>query len=318
MSYYSKEIQDEIIELRFQGYSSRNIAEILGISKSGVNDFISGLLTRNTLKTTKEMPKDGPRILLLDIETSAALVYAFGRHKQYISQSAVKSEGGKVLMVGYQWLHEGETHIIVDKEEVRRGEDYDMVKAAIELVSQADAVVAHNGRNFDMKMLEARALANDLPTFPTVHILDTLEIAKKKFRLPSNKLDSLGAYLEVGRKVQHSGIDLWVRVQEGDETALLEMYDYCKQDVNLLRLVYLALRSRGLVSGFNAANYYSDNTPRCKTCGSTEIEETGRRVTTPTGIYKEIKCNDCGALHRSSTNLTTKEKRKSLLASSKT
>lgn len=304
---YTNETKRKIISLKNQGYSGRGIADALGLSKSGVNSFIA----------SGEEVHIGPKILLLDIETSASLVYAFGRHKQFIHQDAVVQEGGVVLMAGYQWLHEGVTNVLVNKTEVRQGQDYTVVKAVAGLLEEADAVVAHNGRSFDVKMLQARALINGFEQLPTVHILDTLEMAKKNFRLSSNKLDSVGAVLGLGRKIQNSGIDLWIKVQQGDENALIEMVQYCEGDVDLLRDVFLELRSRGLVSGFNAANYYHDNVPRCKTCGSDDIVETGRIVTTPTGRFEEILCNDCGSKQRKRNNLSTKEKRKSLLAAPK-
>ena len=220
-------------------------------------------------------------------------------------------------MASYRWLHEDTTNILIDKEDIRAGTDRRVTGYLWELFHQADAVVAHNGRNFDVKMLEAACLRNDLPPLPTVHILDTLEIAKKKFRLPSNKLDSLAAFLNIGRKVTHSGIDLWAKVQQGDEKAIEEMVEYCLHDTDLLLEVFLYLRSRGLVSGFNAANYYNDNKMRCKTCGNTELKHTGRTVTTPTGKFKELRCNVCDSVQRDKNNINTKEKRKSLTASPK-
>lgn len=315
---YSFDEKNAIIKLANKDYSGRQIAEMLGLSKSGVNDFLNRWLAKEAEKVNiKSYEPKGPKILLFDLETSAAVVYAFGRNKQFINQDAVHKEGGVILMASYRWLHEDKTHILVDQQEVREGTDLTVTSELWALFYEADAVVAHNARNFDVKMLEAACLRNDLPPLPTVHILDTLEIAKKKFRLPSNKLDSLAAFLKIGRKVSHSGIDLWVRVQQGDEKALLEMLEYCEHDTNLLYEVFIALRSRGLVSGFNAANYYNDNVTRCKTCGGHDLTYTGRTVTTPTGKFKEIRCNDCGSVQRDKQDLNTKEKRKSLTASPK-
>lgn len=308
---YSFDTQNAILAMSKKQLSGRHIARLLDVSKSGVNYFLGR-------QEEEEMPKSqGPKILLFDLETSAALVYAFGRHKQYINQDAVYKEGGRILMASYRWLHEKETHILVDKAQIKQGLDFNVTLALWELFSEADAVVAHNGRNFDVKMLEAACLRNDIMTLPTVHILDTLEIAKKKFRLPSNKLDSLGAFIQAGRKVSHSGIDLWVKVQQGDEDAIAEMVEYCIQDTELLHEVFIWLRSRGLVSGFNAANYYDDNKTRCKTCGSEDLEYTGRMVTTPTGKFKEIRCNTCNSVQRNKTDYNSRDKRKSLTASPK-
>ena len=181
----------------------------------------------------------------------------------------------------------------------------------------ASGYAMHNCKNFDVKMLEVRCLANGLPPLPTVQVIDTLEIAKKKFRFPSNKLDSLAAYLGIGRKIETGGIELWKKVQQGDEKALGDMVEYCEGDVDLLVEVFLALRGRGLVSAFNAALYYDDDLHRCRACGSTDLEATGRKVTTPSGIYNEIRCTECETVQRDKQNQTTKLKRSKLLSAPK-
>jgi uncharacterized Zn finger protein len=66
-------------------------------------------------------------------------------------------------------------------------------------------------------------------------------------------------------------------------------------------------------SDFNAALYYDDDKTRCRVCGSSDVEPTGRNVTTSVSIFAELRCNDCGAVHRTRTTTASKEKRKSLI-----
>lgn len=307
---YSFQQQEKILELQKQGYSGRQIAGILGLSKSGVNDFLGRYNQRY-------IHGNGPRICFLDLETSAALVYAFGRRKIFINQDAVHTEGGKILVAGYRFLGEDKTKVLYNKSEIRQGEDYLICAQLWEIFNNSDVVIGHNAKQFDVKMLEVRCLANGLPPLPTVQVIDTLEIAKKKFRFPSNKLDSLAAYLGIGRKIETGGIELWKKVQQGDEKALEDMVEYCEGDVDLLIDVFLALRGRGLVSGFNAALYYDDELTRCRACGSTDLEHTGRIITTPSGVYNEIRCTECETLQRDKQNQTTKLKRSKLLSAPK-
>lgn len=310
---HTPEITKKIIELKNIGHKSREIARHLGVSKSSVNYVYN----RSLKAEVTEVKQQGPRILFFDLETSAALVYCFGRHKQFINQDSVKIEGGKLLCSGYRWMDEKKSTVLYNKAEVKSYSDYAVCLAMWDLFHQADIVVAHNLKGFDFKMLEVRCLANGLPPLPTVQLIDTLDIARKKFRFPSNKLDSLAAYLGLRRKVTHSGISLWVNVQEGDEKALSAMIEYCEGDVDLLYDVFMELRGRGLVSGVNFANYYKDNTPRCKSCGSDKLSYTGRTVTTPTGAFSEVQCGECGSLQRTKTNKLSKEKRASLMAAPK-
>lgn len=141
-----------------------------------------------------------------------------------------------------------------------------------ELFNQVDAVIAHNGKNFDVKMLQARCLFHGLPPLPSVKIIDTLTMARNSFRLPSNKLDSIASYLGLGRKEDTGGIQLWIDTMNGDQEALQKMLSYCKQDVNLLEKVYYRLRSFGHHgTTFNAAHYFDDDKQRCPVCGSDEL-----------------------------------------------
>ena len=307
---YSSQQQEKILELQKQGHSGRQIARITGHSKSGINNFLSKRLR-------KTASKQGARILFIDLETSAALVYAFSRHKVFVNQDAVHTEGGKVLVAGYRWLGEAKSTVLYNKSEIRASQDYLLCSLLWGLFNEADVVIAHNAKQFDVKMLEVRCLANGLPPLPTVQVIDTLEIAKKKFRFPSNKLDSLAASLGVGRKIETGGIELWKKVQQGDEKALGDMVEYCEGDVDLLHDVFLALRSRGLVSAFNAALYYDDEVIRCRSCGHTEFEATGRKIRTATGIYNELRCTECETVQRDKQNQTTKTKRTNLLSTPK-
>jgi len=187
----------------------------------------------------------------------------------------------------------------------------------LNLFKYADAVCGHYIKGFDFKVLQTRCLANGLPPLPAVKVIDTWEMAKKHFKFPDNKLDTVAAYLGLGRKISNSGIQLWKDVQEGDDKALEDMLEYCEQDVDLLVEVFLALRSRGLVSGFNAALYYDDDIVRCRSCGHHEFETTGRKVYTPSGIYNEVRCTECETVQRDKSNQTSKTKRSNLLSAPK-
>lgn len=308
---YDATVVQKIIELSRQGYSSREIATELGInSKSTVNNILN-----KTVRTeTTQLPKgSGPKILLFDLETSAAKVYCFGRHKQFISQDAVVEEGGKILTAAWKWLGEDRVYSYANLEEILSGADATIVGILYELFEQADAVVAHNGLNFDKKMLATRALVNGFGALPTVKHIDTLVMAKKNFRFQSNRLDHLGAYLGLGRKVDTGGISLWVDVQEGSAEALKKMVEYNEQDVRLLEEIYLKLRSFGHSgTNFNAAHYYSDSTHRCASCGSSDVSETGKSVFTALSEFAEVRCNSCGSVHRKRKILNSKESRSKL------
>lgn len=261
--------------------------------------------------------KQGPRILVYDLESAPALAYTFGRWKQNIGQDNIVAEGGWIICASYKWLGEDETHLLFDTYDIENASDEYVVDRLWHLYNEADAVVAHNALGFDHKVLQARCLVNHMEPLPNVKVLDTLVMAKKNFRLPSNKLDSIAELLGLGRKNPTGGIRLWVDTMNGDPVQLSKMLQYCKQDTALLEEVYMRLRTFGTASNFNAANYYNDDEERCNICGSTELEATGRSVFTDVSEFDEIRCSNCGGIHRNRQVLNSKEKRKSLLVAAK-
>jgi len=129
--------------------------------------------------------------------------------------------------------------------------------------------------------------------FPRYRTLDTLKKSRKYFNFHSNKLDYLGEYLEVGRKQEHDGFQLWIDVVEGkDKERLEEMVSYCEQDVILLEDVFSVL-SPYIDHNTNFAIVSGGEKYHCPNCSSknTKLSHTD---TTPMGyIKRNMKCLDC-------------------------
>lgn len=304
---FEKTLIDSLYSL---GQSGREIAKQIGRSKSAVNDYLKGQNEISDLQTKEN--DSSPRILFVDVETAPATVLAFGRFNQNFTEDHVVDEGGYLLCYAAKWL--GSDKIIsnyIKYWDIQDKDDSILCDQLWELYEQADIVVAHNAIKFDHKVIQTRCAANYLPPLPKVKVVDTLQMAKKHLRLPSNKLDSIGSYFGLGRKLDTGGIKLWADVLQGDADAMSKMLEYNEQDVNLLEKVYLRLRHLG--SDANYAMWYNDEYLRCPSCGSEAVEETGRSVKMGVSSYDEYRCDDCGAVHRSRQNTVSKVKRQTLL-----
>lgn len=304
---YTNEVKKEIIRMKKFGLSSREIADKLKISKSGVNDF---------LNSGEKPAAQGPRVLFLDLETAPSLVVTFGRFNVNLSQGNVIKEGNFLLTAAWSWLGSESVYTVkITPEEIEDEDDSGLVAALYEAIEDADIVVAHNAVRFDMPMLKTRLVANGMPPHKTVKVLDTLKMAKH-FKFPSNRLDSIGAYLKLGRKVDTGGIDLWVRCLNGEQEAIDEMATYNIQDVNLLKAVYNKLAA----FNSNTANfglYYDDDKHHCPACGSTDLTETGNSVYTPVSAFEEVVCGSCGHRSRMRQAHNSKENRNKVLVTPK-
>jgi ribosomal protein S27E len=163
-----------------------------------------------------------------------------------------------------------------------------------------------------MPLIRTRMIKNGIRGLKKVKTIDTLKIARR-LKFNSNKLDSLGNYLGVGRKMKHEGIDLWIRCMKGDPKALNKMLAYNKKDVKLLEDVYLELRQFD-TSPVNIGMYYNDGKQHCPVCGSIHLQPTGNVVIAGASEYAEVECGNCGNISRTRSSTTTQAKRKLQLA----
>jgi len=168
-------------------------------------------------------------------------------------------------------------------------DDGALAKELHDLLDEADVVIAHNA-DFDVKKANARFLANALPPPSPYKTFCTLKLARRAFKFDSNKLDSLGGYLGVGRKVKHTGINLWLGCMDGDPASWATMKKYNKQDVVLLERVFEKLR--GYATNFPDANMWS-GANCCPVCQSGHIQHRGYNVSRA-GRKQRFQCRDCG------------------------
>lgn len=222
-----------------------------------------------------------PKILFLDIETSPYLIRSWGT---YETDALEILEEVRVISFAYRWygkrteVHAGDTQ-----------SEWQMLSNIKWLLEEADAVVAHNGQQFDMRVINGRMLKYGMLPPKPVRVIDTLKVARRYFKLPSNRLDALGAYLKVGRKLVHTGYNLWKGVLAGDKKAWQTMKRYNRQDVDLLYRVYLKLRP-----------WMGDGHPQlfhhgsCGTCGAAGALNSRGIYRTKTLTKARLCCTRCG------------------------
>ena len=302
-----QELLDSIITLKGEGLGSRKIAKKLGIGKSTVNRYFKEYLQG------KGGVEKKPKVLLLDLESAPSVVVAFNRFKVNLTQDHVLREGGWLISYAYKWLGDKivQGNVLTPIEAIA-ADDSGLCMELLELIEQADVVVYHNGLNFDLPLLKARMLINGLPPIRKIKSVDTLQLVKE-FKLNSNKLNSLGKQLDIGTKLDHEGIGLWIRCMEGDQSALDHMFEYNKVDVDLLEQVYLAVRPYSNRHP-NLAIYYQGDKLRCNICGSEHIKPTGNLVTTNVNIFEEYQCEDCHARFKNRKSILNKDQRSNILS----
>ena len=238
-----------------------------------------------------------PRVLIYDIETSLQPVAVFSLlHNDYIQPSSIISER-YIICAAWRWEGESKVHtvsVLDDPKRYRKDphDDLHVVKTLHTLISEADVIVHHNGDAFDKRYVDTRILYHGLDPLPPVIAVDTKKVAKGKFYLNSCSLDYLGQYLKLGRKT-HTSPGLWMRILNGDASAIREMVKYNIGDVVLLDKVYQKLKPYTQVVNLELFGKREG----CPRCGSKQVQSRGvHRAITKT--YQRWQCQGCSGWFR--------------------
>lgn len=301
-------IENNFKAIRDTGKTWQELGSEFGLTGESARKIIKrskAILTKK-IELTKaiekhvEKNKFQPKILIFDLETAPLRAYVWRLWKQNVHplNGQLQSEWF-LLTYSAKWLFDSKVYSgKLTPEEVTSEDDTRLVKEMWDLFNEADIVIAHNGIQFDVPMMNGRFLKKNLPPPLPYKIIDTKKVAAKQFNLPSNKLDYIAQFLGLGRKID-TDFELWVNCLKGDTKALSDMELYNIQDVRILEDVYLALRPY-IQPHPNLGLYITEDTECCPSCTSTELKWEGN-YTTYSNTYKAFRCNHCGSIGRSKT-----------------
>lgn len=269
------------------------------------------------------IPKTGPKILHIDIETSLMKVWTFGLHNQYLTIGDI-IEDWNILSFCAKWHGTGPAIYQSLRNQRNPVNDFGLCKSLHKILSEADIVVAHNGKRFDMKKIRARMMHNRMPPLHDIRIIDTMLEIRRVFGLTSNKLAYITEHFGADgmRKNHHGkfpGKALWIACQTGVQAAWDEMEKYNIPDVLSMEAAYAD--TRGWYQGAQSLAVFQPEHDgmTCPNCGGTHNKRKGHRHT-QVGIYQRYQCttvdpltgNVCGAWFRGREQQLSKKARKHL------
>ena len=233
------------------------------------------------------------RRLFFDIETSPNIgLFWEAGYKKNIDVSNIIQERA-IICICYKWEEEKEVYSLNWD---AKQNDKTMLQKFILVANQANELVGHNGDKFDLAWIRTRCLFHHIEKFPKYTTIDTLKVARSKFRFNSNRLNYIADFLGLGQKIK-TEYSLWKDILlKKDKVAMEKMIKYCKKDVILLEQVFNALKNHiapkthyGVIFG-----HYKGS---CPECGSDDIIIKDRRALA-SGIIKLIfRCKTCGKHH---------------------
>lgn len=250
------------------------------------------------------------KILLLDIETKPNLAYVWRFWKENIQPKQVV-ESTEMYSWAAKWL--GEEKVLY--EDTRLFNEKSILKNLVELLDEADIVIAHNAERFDLPYILSRCAVHRIMPPSPYKVVDTLKVAKREFRFPSNSLEYLCKTLKLPhRKLEHKkypGFELWLGIMNDEEAAWEENKAYNIGDVTSLEDLYIVMRPF-IRNHPNLGILMEEDRPVCPKCGSHHLHYRGY-ATTNVGKYRRLVCLDCGGWSRTRYTELDKEKRKQLV-----
>jgi len=239
------------------------------------------------------MLKTKRRRLYFDCEVSAnvGLFWQSGYKLQIGTENIIKERA--IICICYKWEDDNDVYYL---QWDSKQDDKKLLQEFINVANTADELVGHNGDKFDLAWIRTRCLFHNIQMFPTYNTIDTLKVARSKFRFNSNRLDYIGKFLGLGQK-NHTNFDLWKDIMlKNCKKAMNTMIDYCIQDVVLLEKVHKALNNH-IPSKTHYGVIFGQDRGSCPECGSDDIVINKRR-TTASGVKKiQFICKTCFKMH---------------------
>jgi DNA polymerase elongation subunit (family B) len=239
------------------------------------------------------MLKTKRRRLYFDIEVSAnvGLFWQSGYKLQIGTENIIKERA--IICICYKWEDDNDVYYL---QWDSKQDDKKLLQEFINVANTADELVGHNGDKFDLAWIRTRCLFHNIQMFPSYNTIDTLKVARSKFRFNSNRLDYIGKFLGLGQK-NHTNFDLWKDIMlKNCKKAMNTMIDYCIQDVVLLEKVHKALNNH-IPSKTHYGVIFGQDRGSCPECGSDDIVINKRR-TTASGVKKiQFICKTCFKMH---------------------
>ena len=232
--------------------------------------------------------------LFFDCEVSSniAMVWQPG-HKVSIGVESIIKERA-IICICYKWEGVKECHALTwDSKQ----NDKKMLEKFVKIANEADEIIGHNGDRFDLAWVRTRCLYHGIQMFPKYVTIDTLKVARSKFKFNSNKLNYIAKFLGIGQKI-HTDLDLWKNIMlNRDKSALEKMVTYCKNDVILLEKVFKHLNTH-IEPKTHYGVIHQQDRGSCPECGSDELIIQQTKYTAAGRKILVLQCKTCHKFHR--------------------
>lgn len=262
---------------------------IEAVNSKSLNTSEAELLIESQ-ESKKSLKQRKIKRLFFDIETSPNLMYSWrSGYKLDLGPEMIVKERA-IICLCYKWESSSKVHSLTWKE----GDDKQLLLDFMDIVDTADEVVGHNSDKFDIKWLRTRCFYHKIRMSSKIKSIDTLKWAKEYFNFNSNKLDYIGQFSGVGKKMDNGGLQTFKAIiEDNNPKAMDKMVKYCKVDVIRLSqifermFVYCEPKTHlGVLLG--------GSRDTCPSCGSKSTKKNGILVAATGLTSQKYQCTACG------------------------
>ena len=229
--------------------------------------------------------------IVFDIETSPIVADVWGMWDQNVGLNQIRRDW-RILSISWKELGAKRVHY---RDAFTPEAEKDMLADFWQVMNDTDVLIGQNIRKYDVRKLNARFIAERMPPYAPVRIVDTLAMAKRVGMFTSNKLEYLAKYATATRKDAHRqfpGHSMWTEFEAGNPRARAAMRAYNKDDVLATESLYLAL------APWDRAHLTVDKGAGCPRCGGS-LRLTDQVHTSAAGARRHLlQCEACNGWSR--------------------
>src|SRR5579872_440218 len=235
------------------------------------------------------------KTLLFDIETAPNRGFTWGKYDKSV---LAFDQPWYVLCFAYKWLGERGKPVVVGLPDypdtyAREQTDDSLVVGALHaLLDEADIVVGHNAKNFDVPKARARMIALGMSPPAPFKVVDTLQVARREFEFTSNSLKDVCKTLGLDAKGETGGFGLWLGCMDGDEKSWAKMRRYNQQDVIILEQLYNRLLP--WIERHPNVALIEDRPEACPKCGADGTMQARGYAINSVSRRRRFQCQACG------------------------
>ncbi len=254
-----------------------------------------GKLIATTTKAERPETASSAKVLLFDIESSPNIGFTWGRYEQTVIDFVKERQ---IISFAWKWLGEKKVHCLALPSfkgyRRNRTNNKSLILELHKIISSADIVVGHNVSNFDDKFANSEFAIHGLKPPPPHKQIDTLKVARSKFRFNSNRLGDLSERLGFGKKARTGGFELWLGCLRGEMGSWNRMMAYNKRDVVLLEKIYLKMRPWMTNHPATKPRENTNKNPECPICHERKLQSKGTQMNRK-GRAPRYHCQSCGS-----------------------